>query len=252
MATKTRTKPEPQTTRLQLWPGGKSVEYQGDPWGPRLLVRYPTESDRAPAFKKATPDEAREVRVEVLAEKYHRDEVWCCDSSLVGDLIGIAYESGSDMAKAFDLSDPENVKNLRADPHDWTVEQCKEWLEDKGHDLPDPNPWTMDRAALVEFTRSEDDNATEDALRVEAIKYIDDEEDDDGLKLWRDAVRDNAEDEEVFEWWRVSEWFARQLDAVGEVVLDNDYGQWWGRTCTGQGMLMDGTLQKVAARHADR
>lgn len=51
----------------------------------------------------------------------------------------------------------------------------------------------------------------------------------------------------MYEWWRVTEWLARQLKGIGEVVLDNNFGTWWGRTCIGQGLIMDGTLQRVAA-----
>ena len=55
----------------------------------------------------------------------------------------------------------------------------------------------------------------------------------------------------MYEWWRVSSWLCEQLHAIGEVTIDNDYGYWWGRTCTGQGWIMDGVLQRVAARFED-
>jgi len=48
--------------------------------------------------------------------------------------------------------------------------------------------------------------------------------------------------------WRVSTWFCRQLDEIGEVTISNGYGSWWGRCCTGQNYICDGTLQCVAAR----
>ena len=42
-----------------------------------------------------------------------------------------------------------------------------------------------------------------------------------------------------------------QLREIGEIVIDNDYGEWWGRGCCGQGVLMDGTLQEVAERQEE-
>jgi len=52
--------------------------------------------------------------------------------------------------------------------------------------------------------------------------------------------------QEVFEWWLVTPWLARKLAALEEPVLDNGYGYWWGRTCTGQAISLDGTMQQVA------
>jgi hypothetical protein len=55
-----------------------------------------------------------------------------------------------------------------------------------------------------------------------------------------------TEPQEIFEWWLVTDWLADKLSAIGEPVLRSDYGTWWGRTCTGQSIMLDGTLQKIA------
>jgi hypothetical protein len=65
---------------------------------------------------------------------------------------------------------------------------------------------------------------------------------------WRDAVRENADAAEPYEWWRVTGWLCRELSDIGEVVIDNSYGYWWGRCTTGQALIMDGVLQKIAAK----
>jgi hypothetical protein len=52
---------------------------------------------------------------------------------------------------------------------------------------------------------------------------------------------------EIYEWWRVTDGLAPWLAEIGECILDNSYGYWWGRQATGQQMIMDGTLQR---RHA--
>lgn len=75
-------------------------------------------------------------------------------------------------------------------------------------------------------------------------------DEDAALEAARKAVEENAEDAEVYEWWRVSRWLCSQLKEIGEPVLDNDYGEWYGRTTTGQSMLMDGVLQRIASKFA--
>lgn len=69
---------------------------------------------------------------------------------------------------------------------------------------------------------------------------------DDTLEQYRDAIRDNAEPAEIYEWWLVSDWLCGQLRAIGEPVLEAGGNAYWGRTCTGQAYLMDGTLQRIA------
>lgn len=61
-------------------------------------------------------------------------------------------------------------------------------------------------------------------------------------------VEEEPEPREIFEWWLVTAWLAEKLQAIGQPILENDFGSWWGRTCTGQSILLDGTLQRVAAR----
>jgi hypothetical protein len=55
---------------------------------------------------------------------------------------------------------------------------------------------------------------------------------------------------EIFEWWAVTGWLAEQLQQIGQPVLDNDFGHWWGRTCTGQAIILDGVMQKIAEIHS--
>lgn len=51
---------------------------------------------------------------------------------------------------------------------------------------------------------------------------------------------------EIFEWWAVTPWLANELKEFDQPVLSNDFGDWWGRTCTGQAIILDGILQKIA------
>lgn len=61
----------------------------------------------------------------------------------------------------------------------------------------------------------------------------------------RDDLADIMEPKEIFEWWAITDWLAGKLENVGEPILFSDYGTWWGRTCTGQSIELDGVIQKI-------
>lgn len=50
---------------------------------------------------------------------------------------------------------------------------------------------------------------------------------------------------EVMEWWLVSDYMIRKLKEIGEPVLENDYGEWWGRQCSGQAVKMDYVIDRL-------
>lgn len=234
-----------QTQSKQIWPGGRTMTYRRD-------ERDGYTVKDGESWRDATEDETKAIRIEELAERLLETDVYCCDSCLVGDAMKLADCVTCDTNETYDFVlnwSWDKVSNLRPDPSDWTLEQCKEWLEDQGHDFPDLNPWSMDRNALAEelgHDSSGEEIPSEDDMRAELIKALNYNRHVEGLEDWRDAVRDNATDAEIYEWWRVSPWLAEKLDDAGECVLENDYGCWWGRTCTGQSVIMDGTFQTVA------
>ena len=62
-----------------------------------------------------------------------------------------------------------------------------------------------------------------------------------------DEVRNNGEDiNEIFEWYLVSDWFLDRLREINEPVIDNDYGEYWGRCGTGQSIYLDHNIQEPA------
>lgn len=81
--------------------------------------------------------------------------------------------------------------------------------------------------------------------------YMTDEE----IKKYFDAsteeeiekVRNNGEDiNEVYEHWLVSDWLLDRLKEENEPILETDFETWWGRCCTGQAILLDHVIQKIA------
>ncbi len=171
---------------LQLWPSGQSVTYIGD--FPDYLIR---EKDTE---RPATHAEAIAIRVEELSRMYSERDILACQSCLMDKLL---------REEVFTIDD---IDGLYPDPSEWSIEECRNFLDEYGEPAED----------------------------------VDD---------WRDAVRDNAEPLEIFEWWLITPWLCNELRHIGQPVIDDDYGCWWGRCCTGQSYIMDGTLQEIAKRY---
>jgi hypothetical protein len=80
------------------------------------------------------------------------------------------------------------------------------------------------------------------------VQQEEEESDCDYLRRLQDEFNWQIEPQEVFEWYAVSRWLAKHITAIGEPIIDNEVGQWWGRTCTGQAILLDGTFQRIIGR----
>lgn len=55
----------------------------------------------------------------------------------------------------------------------------------------------------------------------------------------------DEEANEAYEWWFVTNWFADKLREHGEMIIDG-WHQIWGRSCTGQAILLDYVVGKIA------
>lgn len=239
----------PETKTLQAWPRGTIYTYRDH--GNRYEVgEYPKRADgtriggQKMGWRNATDAEALEIRIEEIARRYQDREVLACQSSLVDEMLKLQVQGAGDcgdLAEAFSI---DNMVNLTPDARNWTAAQCREWLSDEGHDAIDvPEIECEDCAGLG----IEDEPAPCATCKdTQSVPDPDADDDDTYLESLRDAVRENAESADIYEWWLVSDWLAGKLADAGIPVLRNDYGDWWGRTCTGQQFIMDGTLQQVA------
>lgn len=60
-------------------------------------------------------------------------------------------------------------------------------------------------------------------------------------------IRDNGEDmNEIYEHWLVSDWLINKLKEENEPILETDLETWWGRCATGQSIILDYVIQKIA------
>lgn len=180
-------------------------------------------------------------QIQEAAEMLLKNEVYQNQGCLVEMLI-------KNDADGFGVDD---IEGLYADPTEWEAERCREWLDDHGIDYPgESNPFDLSRADLVEVIEGQlggaaFDHESNDEL-AECLLESTNCGDWGDVEHWRDQVRDNAEAREVMQWWSVSARLLDDLRKLGYVVIDNDYGGWWGRTTCGQAVIDDGVLQNVA------
>jgi hypothetical protein len=203
-------------------------------------------------WRAGTPAEWRSIRIELRAEHYQNALIWHCDSALVDDLIKASQERG-----ALEGFDYENIENMYADPFgaEWDAAACQEYASDHGIDLPDlpgaDGPFVP--RALAEPSYAAALEADPDSADGQAWAEYREALEDDAPRGWlceaRQACQDHAQDNpaEIYEWWRVDPWLCARLREIGQCVIDNNYGEWWGRCTTGQGLIMDGVLQRIAA-----
>jgi len=207
----------PSTRTIQVWPSGKSYEYAGDPFSGAPWRTRPS-GERDEQINPWTDAQClgghwAEIRTNLRARRIQEQDILKCDSSLVENMQAAWADLPDHLSEEWQL---DNVTNLYPDPSGWDAERCRDWLNDYGIDWSGSGKHVSSTASL----------------------------DADEL---RELVNDNADPAEIYEWWAVTEYLAEKLEEIGEPVLSNSYGHWWGRTCTGQAMIMDGTLQRVAA-----
>jgi len=181
---------------------------------------------------------AEQKRQELAGELVGRD-VYACQSYLVDSMLKVTAESNPGDLPTFD-----DIEGLYPTPDGWTLEQCKDWLDEYGIGHPDPDPWAMSTDELAELVEGLDEQKT---VTVEDIADLITDETIDGIDAWRDAIRDNAEPAEIFEWWLVSDWLAERLSEKGQPTLEYSGNHWWGRCTTGQAILLDGVIQEIAS-----
>ncbi|NDU99225.1 hypothetical protein [Spirosoma terrae] len=160
-----------------------------------------------------------------LAERYIEREILCHDTMLIEAALNLPEQEESPFIEAFNHENIENWYNISPD-----------WINNYLTDAQ--------RAALAKagYSTMEDfSDYYEDCdvkLTKKETKLLDD--------LHHEWKYRDSETLDIFEWYRVTQWLAEKLMDNGQPVLCNDYGYWWGRTCTGQAIILDGTIQQIA------
>lgn len=107
----------------------------------------------------------------------------------------------------------------------------------------------MDRGDVIDALNATFEDADEDASTAELRVALRTALNDADLDLVREFCDDQGVDPEiceVLEHWVVSEWFAEKLAEKGEATGELFGLTIWGRTCSGQAILLDGVVEGIA------
>lgn len=70
---------------------------------------------------------------------------------------------------------------------------------------------------------------------------------EDMTDAWENSyIEETEEYVEIFQYFLVTDWMAEKLASIGEPICRDVHGvNFWGRTCCGQAIELDGTIQKI-------
>lgn len=114
-----------------------------------------------------------------------------------------------------------------------------------GHDIKNNLPAWEDVENLYEYkcpdcgekvTDFDTDYPADDGKQFEC-EYCD----------WKCDDAPESEPQDILEWWIVTEWFAKKLHEKGEPILEWGNNHYWGRTCSGQAILLDGVITDICS-----
>jgi len=140
-------------------------------------------------------------------------EVYCNASTLIYQLEqdGHYQDEIMEFSLKYEIREEDLIRDIKQDYQ----EECKEYLKDNFTEIPE----------------LEDLNEEE----LKELAY--------GLNI---NIDDYEEPIEAYEHWIVSDWLADKLEAYGELVTKDFLGLTiWGRTCTGQAILLDWVISKI-------
>lgn len=159
-------------------------------------------------------------KINELTELYITREILCCDSMLISDLLS-SYSREHETNNAVDAFSYDNITNA----YDYSDNRLLAHIENND-----------DKEPIKQYL-SDNNHISVRELSSNELREL------------ADILDYDAEPQEIFEWYRVTEWLAKELEAVGEPILDNTYGYWWGRTCCGQMIIADDTIQQIAKKY---
>ena len=105
----------------------------------------------------------------------------------------------------------------------------------------------------AKFEGGSEDQRDEEIERLKEL--INDIEEENGNPDFIERINEEIEElenlesepQDVFEWWAVSEYLYRKLKEKGHVVCDCGSCYVWGRTTTGQAILLDGVISEICS-----
>lgn len=171
-----------------------------------------------------------------IKQKFVGQHVFCNVSSIAEYILSKSHDTGDGNEAPFSLDDVENYYSYP----EWSTKLLGEHLMFNGGSEDDKNTF------MEEFQRLKDES-----VELNDDGKISDETHSRNIKLIEDAEYEfeqiENEPAEIFEWWAVSEFLYRKLKENGRCVVDAGSCYLWGRTTTGQAILLDYVISQICA-----
>lgn len=194
-----------------------------------LRAKFPESPEDFPSFKvwafANLPYDFNTPTNQTIKAKLVEREVYCCLSDMVEALL---------KAEAFDLYEYLEFYGTTEGGDEYTEKERDEKVEELAEELE------AAEAELLDLEYDYDEKPTEaiEAKKAEIEKLEKEIEELENM--------DFDELPEVYEWWGVSNWLADKLKEDGRVVVDEFAMSIWGRQTTGQAILLDSVISRIA------
>ena len=110
------------------------------------------------------------------------------------------------------------------------------------------NQTELSQFLTIEQAKKEGNNTTNQSIKANFIQqhvYANIREDIENLFVPSEENEEDYDQQEVFEWWMVSSYLCEKLKEKGCPIIE--YENIWGRTTTGQAILLDYVITEICA-----
>ena len=161
-----------------------------------------------------------------IKSKFIRNNVYCCTTSTTDYILSQSWE---DDKAPFNNDDVEN----------FYVPFCPECHSDYGFEEVDAYECSSCANVFEKYVKQ-----CTFCDEEETIEHRDPMYKCENCDHLHESIDDlDTKPQEVYEWWVVSGWLLEQLQAKGECIIP--HMDIWGRTCTGQAILLDEVISCV-------
>ena len=171
------------------------------------------------------------VKNQDIKRQFIQREVYCNVNSLVEYCLKM-----DDSDSPVNLDELENYYTYP----EWSKKVVGENLFFEGGTEDDKEKFLEEFDRLIEESQQLlDDEEISEATHEANVKQIEEAKEEFELL--------ETEPQEVYEWWAISSYLYEKLKNRGEVVCDAGSCYVWGRTTTGQAILLDGIISRICA-----
>lgn len=183
----------------------------------------------AEALKNANNTVNQDIKSQFVAK-----HVYCNVNSMVEYIINKSFEDSANTPFSY-----EDIINFYTYP-EWSTKVSGEELNFEGGSDEDKQTFIENFDRLINESQELLDNEEiSEATHERNVKLIEEARQD-----FEDNTIDN-EQQEIFEYWKVSDYLAEKLTEKGACIIESE--SIWGRTTTGQAILLDYVISQICA-----